>query len=50
MIRELAENPNVHQPLAPGRELYRDPDGRFVLYRISDGAVFLATTRLSDTW
>ena len=24
--------------------------GRFVLYRVSDGAVFLATTRLSDTW
>jgi len=24
--------------------------GRFVLYRASDGAVFLATTRLSDTW
>ena len=35
MIRELAENPNVHQPLAAGRELYTDPAGRF--------AIFLAT-------
>lgn len=31
MIRELAENPNVHQPLGPGRVLYRDPDGRFAI-------------------
>ena len=29
MIRELAENPNVHQPLSPGSELVTDPDGRF---------------------
>lgn len=32
MIRELAENPNVHQPLGPGRELVVDPAGRFALY------------------
>jgi GNAT superfamily N-acetyltransferase len=32
LIRELAENPNVHQPLSPGRELLTDPDGRFALY------------------
>ena len=32
MIRELAENPNVHQRLSPGRELYTDSEGRFALY------------------
>ena len=32
MIRELAENPNVHQPLSAGRELVIDPDGRFAIY------------------
>ena len=32
MIRELAENPNVHQPLSPGRELITDPAGRYVVY------------------
>lgn len=32
MIRELAESPNVHQALAPGRELVHDPDGRFAVY------------------
>ena len=32
MIRELAENPNVHQPLSAGRELVTDPDGRYVVY------------------
>ena len=31
-IRELAENPNVHQTLSPGRELLIDPDGRFAIY------------------
>ena len=31
-IRELAENPNVHQSLSPGRELITDPDGRFAIY------------------
>lgn len=32
MIRELAENPNVHQPPSPGRELVTDPQGRFAVY------------------
>ena len=32
MIRELAENPNLHQPISPGRELVADPDGRYVVY------------------
>ncbi|MSO95448.1 MAG: GNAT family N-acetyltransferase [Thermoleophilia bacterium] len=31
-IRELAENPNVHQPLSAGRELVTDPDERFAIY------------------
>jgi GNAT superfamily N-acetyltransferase len=45
VIRELAENPNVHQPLAPGRELYRDPDGRFVLYLGAGRGVHSATVQ-----
>jgi GNAT superfamily N-acetyltransferase len=32
VIRELAENPNVHQPLSVGRELVTDPAGRFAIY------------------
>ena len=32
VIRELAENPNVHQIHAPGYELHRDPDDRFAIY------------------
>lgn len=32
MIRELAENPNVHQALSGGRELLTDPAHRFALY------------------
>jgi GNAT superfamily N-acetyltransferase len=32
VIRELAENPNVHQPLSAGRELVTDPAGRYVVY------------------
>lgn len=32
MIRELAENPNVHQPLAGGRALHTDPQGRYAVY------------------
>jgi GNAT superfamily N-acetyltransferase len=32
VIRELAENPNVHQPLGPGRELFTDPAGRYAIY------------------
>jgi len=32
LIRELAENPNVHQPLSPGRELVTDERGRWAIY------------------
>ena len=32
MIRELAENPNVHQPHAGGRELVHGSAGRYVVY------------------
>jgi GNAT superfamily N-acetyltransferase len=32
MIRELAENPNVHQPHSAGRELVTDSAGRFAIY------------------
>ncbi len=32
MIRELAENPNLHQQPTGGRRLYRDPDGRFAIW------------------
>jgi len=32
MIRELAENPNVHQPHSGGRRLVHDPDGRYIVY------------------
>lgn len=32
MIRELAENPNVHQLHSAGRELVTDPKGRFAVY------------------
>jgi hypothetical protein len=39
-----AAAPALDRPLAKG------PSGRWVLYRAADGAVFLATTRLSDTW
>lgn len=45
MIRELAENPNVHQPLSPGRELVSDPDGRFALYLAPGRTVHDATVQ-----
>jgi len=32
VIRELAENPNVHQTHAAGHELVSDPKGRFAVY------------------
>lgn len=35
---------------APAAHSERPITGRFVLFRPSDGAAFLATTRLSDTW
>jgi GNAT superfamily N-acetyltransferase len=45
VIRELAENPNVHQPLAPGRELVTDPEGRFAIYLMPDTAPESATVQ-----
>lgn len=43
VIRELAENPNVHQPLSAGRRLVRDPDERFALY-LGPGTTVHAST------
>ncbi len=45
MIRELAENPNVHQPLSAGRELFTDPDGRFAIYLHSGTGPHSATVQ-----
>jgi hypothetical protein len=44
----VGSTPQLPGSAADQTEIIRS--GRFVLYRISDGAVFLATTRLSDTW
>ncbi len=43
MIRELAENPNVHQVQPPGYELHRDPADRFAIY-LAPGTVPEAAT------
>ena len=45
MIRELAENPNVHQPLGPGRSLHRDPEGRFAIFLAPGTSVHSATVQ-----
>jgi len=45
MIRELAENPNVHQPLSEGRSLHLDPDGRFAIYLAPGTSVHSATVQ-----
>jgi GNAT superfamily N-acetyltransferase len=45
VIRELAENPNVHVPLSGGRELVLDPGGRFGLYLHPGRAVHDATVQ-----
>ncbi len=45
MIRELAENPNVHQVLSPGRTLIVDPGGRFALYLGTDEGPHGATVQ-----
>ena len=45
MIRELAENPNLHQPLGAGRSLHRDPAGRFVLFLAPGTSVHAATVQ-----
>ncbi len=43
VIRELAENPNLHQRHSPGYELHRDPDGRFAIY-LAPGTIPEAAT------
>jgi GNAT superfamily N-acetyltransferase len=45
VIRELAENPNVYQPLGPGRALHRDPDGRFAIFLAPGTSVHSATVQ-----
>jgi GNAT superfamily N-acetyltransferase len=45
LIRELAENPNIHQPLSPGRELLTDPDGRYAIYLGAGRGVHSATVQ-----
>ena len=44
-IRELAENPNVHQPLSAGRELITDPAGRFAIYLSPGTGLHTATVQ-----
>ena len=51
MIRELAENPNLHQRPGPGRTLHRDPHGRFAIFLGEGTSVQSATVqrvRLTD--
>jgi GNAT superfamily N-acetyltransferase len=45
VIRELAENPNVHQPLSPGRELLTDARGRYAIYLGAGTGVHSATVQ-----
>jgi GNAT superfamily N-acetyltransferase len=45
VIRELAENPNVYQPMSPGRELLTDAQGRWVIYLGSGTGVHSATVQ-----
>jgi len=45
VIRELAENPNLHQPLGPGRRLHRDPAGRFAIYLAEGRSPHAATVQ-----
>lgn len=51
MIRELAENPNLHQRPGPGRSLHRDARGRYAIFLGEGKAVHSATVqcvRLSE--
>lgn len=43
MIRELAENPNLHQRPGPGRSLHRDPRGRYAIF-LGDGTSVQSAT------
>lgn len=45
MIRELAENPNIHQSLSAGREIVIDPAGRFAVYLGSGSGPHSATVQ-----
>jgi len=45
MVRELAENPNVHQPTLDGWELYLDPAGRFAIHFVTGTYVQCATVQ-----
>jgi len=45
VIRELAENPNLHQVHSPGYELYRDPGGRYAIYLGPDTVAEAATVQ-----
>jgi GNAT superfamily N-acetyltransferase len=45
VVRDLAENPNVHQPLLAGRELYLDPAGRFAIFFVPGTLVHCATVQ-----
>jgi GNAT superfamily N-acetyltransferase len=45
VIRELAENPNVHQPQSGGRELVHDPAGRYIVYLGSGSGPHSATVQ-----
>jgi len=45
LIRELAENPNVHQALGPGRTLHMDDAGRFAVFLNPGTSVRAATVQ-----
>ena len=45
MIRELAENPNLHQPLGPGRSLHLDAAGRFAVFLNAGTSLRAATVQ-----
>lgn len=45
MLRELAENPNVHQPVLEGGELYVDPAGRFAIFFVPGSHLRAATVQ-----
>ena len=45
MIRELAENPNLHQPLGPHKALHMDDAGRFAVFLTPGTPVRAATVQ-----
>jgi hypothetical protein len=44
-VRELAENPNVHQTVSKSGELYLDPAGRFAIFLVPGAHVRCATVQ-----